>query len=137
VTKLQFVVRADPVAMPRPRITVVGGHPHAYTPSKAVEAQRVIEAAARVALADRPRLEGPLKLSVLVYLRPPKSIPRKLVGVAQPTKRPDLSNFIKLVEDACAVLWQDDAQVVELWAAKRYIWSGEPCWHIQVDELPR
>jgi Holliday junction resolvase RusA-like endonuclease len=130
-----FEVLADPVAMPRPRVTVIGGHPHAYTPTKAVEAQRRIEIEAYRTLGGEPRFEGPLAVSVVVWLRPPKSMPKKHLGRTWPTTRPDADNYLKLALDACACLWLDDAQVVRAQVTKRYDWGGIAHWAIVVEEL--
>jgi len=44
-----------------------------------------------------------------------------------PTGTPDLSNLLKMVEDALTkTLWQDDDQVVELGGWKRYVDWWEP-----------
>lgn len=47
---------------------------------------------------------------------------------AKPTGRPDLSNLVKLVEDALTgVVWDDDDQVVSIEASKSYIsWWEQP-----------
>lgn len=51
-----------------------------------------------------------------------------------PTGRPDLSNLLKLVEDALTeVLWADDDQVVEIIGAKHYVdWWEQPYTVIKI-----
>lgn len=44
------------------------------------------------------------------------------LGTPHPTGKPDLSNLLKMVEDALTkTLWQDDDQVVQLGGWKRYV----------------
>lgn len=47
---------------------------------------------------------------------------------AEPTGRPDLSNLVKLVEDALTgVVWKDDDQVTSIRARKQYVaWWEQP-----------
>ena len=58
----------------------------------------------------------PVRLMFCAYLRPPQTIVKKLARgepVAAPTKRPDLGNLIKLLEDALrGAVYTDDALIV-------------------------
>jgi Holliday junction resolvase RusA-like endonuclease len=57
---------------------------------------------------------------------------------AFPTVAPDLDKLVRCVGDAItdAGLWKDDAQVVALNAAKRYLLNGPPGVLITVTEMP-
>lgn len=80
-----------------------------------------MESVAGQALQHRPGelLDGPLRLTVDVYVLRPKSVKREY-----PVGRPDLSNYVKAIEDALnRVIWTDDSRVVELVARKLY---GDP-----------
>lgn len=57
---------------------------------------------------------------------------------AHPTGRPDLSNLVKMVEDALTgVVWKDDDQVVSIRAHKTYIaWWEQPRSVIRIRRLP-
>jgi Holliday junction resolvase RusA-like endonuclease len=61
-----------------------------------------------------------------IYVPIPRSYTkkkRKLIeeGKEQPAKKPDLSNYIKLIEDACnGILYTDDAKIVEIHSRKLY-----------------
>lgn len=67
-------------------------------------------------------LEG-VRLAVVFYLPRPKALPRR---VTAHTKAPDLDKFVRSVQDALTgVVYRDDAQVVDLLAAKRYAAPGE------------
>jgi Endodeoxyribonuclease RusA len=54
-----------------------------------------------------------------------------------PTGKPDLSNLLKLIEDALTgIFWHDDDQVTELGGWKRYVhWWERPRSEIQVTPL--
>lgn len=50
------------------------------------------------------------------------------------TKRGDLSNFIKLIEDALNnIVWKDDSQIIELQARK--VFSEQPSISITIKEI--
>ena len=111
-----------PVAQGRPRLTTRGGFAHAYDPAKSREWKRTvhIEAAREVAkAAARFPLEGPLALVLCFYMPRPKSLPRR---VTHHTKRPDVDNLAKAVQDAIGdgCVYRDDAQIVSLLVTKEY-----------------
>jgi Holliday junction resolvase RusA-like endonuclease len=67
--------------------------------------------------------DGPLKLTAIFYLQRPKSAKKRM----RPHVRPDLSNFLKLVEDALnGLAFKDDAQVCVLQVAKEYATEEQP-----------
>jgi Holliday junction resolvase RusA-like endonuclease len=117
------IVNGEAVAKGRPRITRRG---FAYTPAATRKYEAHARLAAGVAMANRPPLQGPVRLELLVELPIPVSWSRKrkaaaLAGLVLPTSRPDIDNFQKAACDAlntiCVV---DDAQIVEVRARKRY-----------------
>ena len=132
---IELIVHDDPVAMPRPRVMLRQGRPHAYVPTHASAAMWRIRQAAAEALGQRPPLLGPVEVLVEVFLHPPASLPKKMRGHAQPTKRPDADNFGKTACDGCSPLWGDDSQIVDLRIVKRYAWNQPPHWRIVVREL--
>lgn len=78
---------------------------------------------------EPPLLEGPLGMSLLFTVGRPKGHfgTGRNVGIvkagapAHPCSKPDTTKLVRAVEDALtAVLWRDDAQVVEQYAAKLY-----------------
>lgn len=79
-------------------------------------------------------VEGPLELTVLVYLPIPKSASRRVhedmaTGKIRPTKRPDLDNVLKLVMDSLnGLAYKDDSQIVDEDGEKWY--SRTP--HVEV-----
>jgi Holliday junction resolvase RusA-like endonuclease len=75
---------------------------------------------------EGPILRGPLCLTTEFYFKVPKNISKKnrfemLSGKIPFTKRPDLSNLVKIIEDAAnGFLWEDDSQIARLRAEKLY-----------------
>ena len=67
---------------------------------------------------------GAVRLTMAFHLPRPKKYQRASVNPAHLTK-PDASKLVRAVEDALTqVVYQDDAQVVELVVAKRYTAMG-------------
>ena len=90
--------------------------------------KRLVAQAAGEAMAGAGLLEGPLSLTVAVVIPRPKSHygARGLRPSAPsaPTTRPDLTKYLRGIEDAMTgIVWRDDAQVITQSAEKRY---GEP-----------
>lgn len=121
-----FVVPGDARGKGRPRATTIGGHARMYTDAKTASYENLVKLAAREAMASRPPFSVPVMMSIVVSVAPPKSASKKLranmlAGYVQPSKKPDLSNILKAVEDgANAVVYADDALIVRLQAQKRY-----------------
>lgn len=62
--------------------------------------------------------DGPIRLTVAIFLPRPKSLPRR---VTAHIKKPDCSKLLRNIEDALTgTLWRDDAQIVRLAVAKGY-----------------
>ena len=91
------------------------------------------------------RIDGPVKLTVTFVMPVPKSYKgwrQQLawLGGYFHTKKPDVSNMIKLVEDAITKsnVWTDDALVVEIRAKKRYAMEDEEsATYVTITELPQ
>lgn len=73
----------------------------------------------------------PVRLDVTCVMPRPASLPKR---VTQPTKKPDLDKLVRTIKDALTgIVWQDDSQVVEIVARKRFVTTGErPGAHIAV-----
>ncbi len=84
-------------------------------------------------MGDRPPFSGPVRVEVTAAVAMPASAPKRDRLTAQPIRRPDLDNYIKLALDGCGPCWRDDAQVVELCARKVYASDGRPHWTIAVE----
>ena len=79
-------------------------------------------------------IAGPVGLVLWFYMPKPKSYPKTKTLFA--TKRPDLDKMVRSIKDALkGVMYLDDAQVVQLKAAKAY--DDAPGVAVAVtDELP-
>ena len=77
----------------------------------------------KMQMGRMPMFEKPMRMSLEFGMRIPKCSQKKLMElVSSPhSKRPDLSNLIKFVEDvALGVLYKDDSIVAEIIARKFY-----------------
>lgn len=102
-----------PVAKQRARVS----RGWAYTPKKTVDFENSVKFLAQ-AQWNRPQWGGPISMSITFVLPRPKAR-RKDLWVSV---RPDLDNYIKAIMDALgkAQIYQDDGQICELYATKRY-----------------
>jgi Holliday junction resolvase RusA-like endonuclease len=110
---IKFKVYGKPVPKGRPRFTRSG---FAYTPKETREAEQGFLAQAIAFKPEKP-FEKALKVSMIFSMIKPKSKPKK---VKYWTTKPDLDNFIKLVDSMNGVFWVSDAQIVEISAKKIY-----------------
>lgn len=115
-------------AVPWQRAGLHKGRP--FTPKPTRDWQRLVANHARKAMGLYMPMQGPVSLSVQFYQKVPPSWPRlkrqrAIECEIWPTARPDLSNLVKSIEDACnGILFNDDAQIVSLRVLKLY--SQEP-----------
>ena len=157
--RFAFTVHDTPKPAARPRFArLPGGKVHTYIPTGDQENRNSIRDAflsfvatvSHTILPFEP-LQSPLRLTVTAWLPMPKSIPKKRREAAMPSKRPDLDNFIKQVEDALNhYAFVDDAQIVTIIARKRYVGTLQdsgfvpglstaritsPCWEVCLEEI--
>ena len=126
-TVIEFSVIGEPVAQPRHRATKMGGKVRMYLP-KDHPVQDWKKRIAELALLvhNKDPLIGPLSLELNFIFTRPKTVKRK----GWKDTKPDLDNVVKACMDALtnANIWEDDKQVCELVARKRW---AEP------EETPR
>src|SRR5690606_8407672 len=110
---IKLVVPAVPVAQPRQRHAVIGGHVRNYTPADhPVQAYKAAVMLAAHEVGVRP-LDGALAVDVDLYLPRPKSLMRRKdpAGPIPHTARPDVDNLWKSTADALSgLMWRDDSQ---------------------------
>jgi Holliday junction resolvase RusA-like endonuclease len=132
---IEIVLLGAPRGKERPRLTKAG---HVYTPEKTRDYEAALKYAAKEAMGDRPPLDGPLQIDMIVNMPIARSWPKKRqeaarAGRERPTKKPDYDNFAKVVDALNLVVWIDDAQVVDGRIQKFY--SDKPGMHITVRPL--
>jgi Holliday junction resolvase RusA-like endonuclease len=119
--RFNYEIDTDPVAKGRARFTSRG---HAYTPSKTRVAENTI-ATKIIKQVDHEPLECALAMRVIFYVNRPKSVSKKKRPL--PVAKPDLSNYIKIIEDALnGIVFKDDSQIVTIQAWKLYADDCEP-----------
>ena len=135
--KIHISVEGEPVAKARPRMNRRTGN--VYTPKKTAMFEALIRDSALRAMKGKKMLTGAVKIAVTAFFSVAGSWSRvkkanALTGRLRHTKRPDLSNVIKSVEDAMnGVVYKDDSQIVMLWGGKGY--SLMPRIEIDVEEV--
>jgi Holliday junction resolvase RusA-like endonuclease len=127
-----FKFDIEPVAQGRPRAVRVGNSVRMHDPKKTArfKADLRLMAQAAVRVQHYRPLEGALDVSISVFRPVPTSWSRKkrteaINGFIFPTTKPDMSNYIKSIEDAFnGVLWHDDNATVDIHGTKRYAETG-------------
>jgi len=130
MSSLSFTIPGAPRGKGRPKFARHGNFVRTYTDSATAAYENLVALAATAAHEGRPRLDGPLAVTILFVLPRPKSASKRVV---MPAVRPDLDNLQKAVLDGCnqAGVWADDSRVVEMFARKVY---GEPCCHVLIEQ---
>ena len=131
---MRFEVPGEVIGKGRPRFTRSG---RTYTPKKTLDYERAIK---RAYLNKYTYLsKRSLRIKICAYLEVAKSHSKikkqkMLANELQCTKKPDADNIVKVVLDALnKVAYQDDTQVVELVAIKR--WSNESRLKVIIEEI--
>lgn len=129
-TSFKATILIEPVAKGRPRLTVVNGHGRAYTPAKTRTAEQEIQWLIREQVIGAAGLRSefpqliPLRLKATFYRRRPLHLPKR---ITMPITRPDLTNYLKLLEDAINhYVIADDSQITAIYAKKRFAETGTP-----------
>ena len=135
---IKFTLYGEPVPAGRPKFTVRSGYAIAYTPKKTRNAMSDMRMQSIQYKPDKP-LEGAIILTVTIYRSIPKSFSKKKIemaenGILRPITRPDVSNYLKGIEDAFnKIMWNDDSQIVRIIAGKYY--SDRPRIEIEIQEV--
>lgn len=132
----EIVVAGKPGAKGRVRFVRATGR--AFTPERTVAYEGRVAAAAQVAMNGRPPVVGPVAVRLDVRLPIPISWAAKKafaaeMGRLRPIGKPDIDNYVKILDACNLIVWGDDSQVVEVSAFKRY--SVTPGMTITVDLL--
>lgn len=137
----KFEFDIEPVEQARPRATRMGKGIRLYDPKKVNVFKKRLGLLAKQQMLDRglDPFDGPLEVRMGFY-RPvqaslsQKERARRLSGVHRPTVKPDLSNYIKALEDGLnGIIWIDDNRIVQIVAEKKY--SDRPHIVIEVNKV--
>lgn len=145
MTPLLFRIPMLPRGQGRPRTSVVCGHARIHQSHDDEKAKQTLASLALPYKPEKP-LEGPLAVTLVVVLPRPKSLCRHSKRTGRPLDdpgrrwaptKPDRDNADKLVLDALATFWRDDAQVCFGPIAKFVAALDEsPGYEIRIDTLP-
>ena len=125
---LKIVIPGSPIGQGRPKFSTINGHPKAYDPEKSRNYKAYVRMLATQAMKDTgfEMIDGPCAVIINAFFEIPKSKSKKfkeraLGGLERPTKKPDLSNIVKGIEDALnGLAYKDDSSIVYLSVAKVY-----------------
>ena len=129
-------VVGPPVAKGRGRVgRLANGRPTVFTPTPTRSYENTVRLAAWKAMSWRVPFDGPLEVTLEARLPVPPSWSQKrqslaLAGEIRPTSRPDLDNYIKILDAMNGVVWRDDSAIVKITATKVY--SDRPALVITV-----
>ncbi|MBC9021216.1 RusA family crossover junction endodeoxyribonuclease [Limosilactobacillus fermentum] len=140
---MRFEFDISPVEQARPRATRMRKGIRVYDPRKVAIFKQKLGMLAKQQMLDRglEPYDGPLEVHMEFY-RPiqasisKKERARRLSGVHRPTVKPDLSNYIKALEDGLnGIIWIDDNRIVQIVAEKKY--SDRPHIVIEVNKVDK
>ena len=126
--KLKFEVPGSPIGQGRPKFSTINGHAVAYDPEKSRNYKAYVKMLAVQAMKDNGfnMIDGPCCLDIMAFFEVPKSKSKKfkeraLLGLERPTKKPDIDNIVKALQDALnGLAYKDDSSIVYLSVAKCY-----------------
>jgi len=130
--KIDITIPLAPTGQARPRFTRTGiAYKHKSQATREAQLLSYL-----VPFAPKEPSSDPLSLKVDAILPIPQSWPKKkkeaaILGEVPTTKKPDLSNIIKQIEDVMqGIFFVDDKQVCQISARKRY--GRHPGWEITI-----
>ena len=126
--KLKFEVPGSPIGQGRPKFSTINGHAKAYDPEKSRNYKAYVKLLATQAMREQgfTMIDGPCCLDIMAFFEVPKSKSKKfkeraLLGLERPTKKPDIDNIVKALQDALnGLAYKDDSSIVYLSVAKCY-----------------
>ena len=126
--ELKFEVPGSPIGQGRPKFSTINGHAKAYDPEKSRNYKAYVKLLATQAMKEQgfTMIDGPCCLDIMAFFEVPKSKSKKfkeraLLGLERPTKKPDIDNIVKALQDALnGLAYKDDSSIVYLSVAKCY-----------------
>lgn len=114
---MTIYIPGNPVGKQRQRHDPNHPHQRPRTPEKTRAYEQRIGWAWKQ--ANGPMYDGPVEISITIFLQCPKSYPKKireamLSGEILPTRTPDCSNVLKSAEDGLnGIAYKDDSQIAK------------------------
>ncbi len=128
--RIEVTVYGNPVPERKRQVPARGNFPGARVDTPEAKTFKEHVRAAMLEVRPSEPLEGPLALTIIAYRQRPKGAPKR---IEWPTTRPDLTNYVKIVEDCGnGLLWRDDAQICDQRSSKRF---GAPRVEVIVETL--
>jgi len=133
--KIQFTVPGKPMGKQRARTLKTG---RSYTPKETVNYETLVKQIYIMQNFSK-QLEGAIQAEITAYFPIPQSASKKkkeqmLSGEIRPITKPDLSNIVKIIEDALnGIAYRDDSQIVKVHAEKYY--SDQPRVEVTIKEI--
>jgi len=131
---ISFTIPIIPKGQMRDRITNAGGFARSYKHKDQTTYEDNVAGLIERYIPDEP-LQGPLRLTVYIYMAIPKSKPKwwkdaALRGLILPESTPDCDNILKNIADIMGQtnFYDDDRQIYRAVIQKMY--STKPRWHI-------
>ena len=124
MTTWNITIFGQPAGMPRARSVRTKWGVRHYVPQKSPGV--VYRSIAAKLSANKPKLEGPVRVTIRCVSEMPKSWSKakKLKHDGQPkTQKPDVDNIAKAILDGLKDIWPDDAVVWQLFVEK--IWGQQ------------
>ena len=120
-----FTVPGAPRGKGRPRTAVIGGHARIFTDSKTRAEEGAIRVIAAAAMQGRDPFDGPVVLRCCAYRQIPASWSAKKRAAAEagdllPVSKPDLDNYVKMMDALNGIVVRDDSQIVSAVIHKRF-----------------
>ena len=131
--ELSFVYYGEPKAQPRARSTAVGNF--FYDPGKGLKLWLLEQLKAQLPKDFSP-IEKEIFFEACFYKPIPKSVSKKEKvlmesGLRRPVGRPDIDNYVKLVQDALNKVFYTDDSVITCLTAKKF-YSSVPRVEISI-----
>lgn len=136
---INFEIPGPPVAKGRAKAFRRGDHIGHYTPEKTTNYETLVKLAANQAMAGREIFDCPVCLRAELFVPIPASWSEKKKRQAlnheiMPAKKPDCSNYLKIVEDGMnGIVYRDDSQIIQ--ATVRKLYSDRPRAEVTVQEF--
>lgn len=141
MSEIRLTVLGEPKAQARHRHFQMKGVKHVQTYDPSAEKKGTFASIVQVNAPEHP-LEGPLSLEINFFFHHPKCDYKsgKNSGILKDnapewhTKKPDVDNLVKFVQDALnKIYWRDDSIICQIIARKLY--SEKPRTEILITKL--